>query len=670
MKKVTSILLLVAMLLTWFVPVSASTEYLPTLTILNEELPEAKAGQTITVPIQVKNNSNFLAKQIEIKPILDKDSPFMVEELIVKKEKDILSPRKVETFEFQFHVNKNVKNGVYPIPLKLNYKNSSKQPFEQTETIYIKVTSEHLPVELIVKDVSYNIEPEAGEEFDMSVEIKNSGSIAAENVFITLQSNENFLVTGNITEHMIPSISGMMSKKVNYKLTAKKGIESGLYPIKATLKYIDNYDESKIKEVEFFVPVGKDNSGKSRITLTEVKAPKSINEKQEFTVSMKVNNEGTAQAKDLHVSLSSEEDALVPLSLSKEIIDIIEAGESKDLTYKFMAKDGVKTKNYPIKITLTYKSNGKDVEVSQYVGVNVIAKGSASGTVPLMIVSDYATNPQIVNAGQEFDLALTLWNTNSEKAVQNMKVTLSVNNTSKDTNDDVFTPVDGSNTLYVAGLSPQAKSTQNLKFYTVPDAKARNYKINVAFEYEYKQNGEIVKGTSTDQIGIQVVQPAEIQVVNFNTTEAPTQTGDKGYIKVTTNNIGNVGVKNLQAKLKGDLGEETVFIGDLVSGKSHDFKFKVKPIEPGEKKGTVEISYKDTRGEIHTHTEEFTLNIMEATMKDLDLGMDVDLPIDDKESKKTFWIIIGGIGGFVLIVIIIMVRKKKKKKEMMIDEAL
>lgn len=675
-SRLSQVLIVFVLVLSFTIPSLAATDtYLPTLSIINVEMPEVNAGQKVKVPIQIKNSSNYLAKQIEVLPVLEEGSPFIVDELVVKEEKNSLSPSKFHTFEFDFKVDKNAKEGIYPIPLKITYKSSQDQPFEQIETIYMKVSSEHLPIELIVNDVNYSADPQPGEEFDMSINLKNTGSIAAENVFVTLNSSEYFLVTGNVTEQHIIELPGRGNETVSYKLTPKDGLESGLYSIKCTVKYFDNYDESKTKEFDLYIPVGDAaNTGKANLAVENVSNPGQVDVNEEFTVSFDVVNNGEGKATNLQVVAEPESDKIIPVSLNKQILGTLEAGEKTTLTYSFRPTDGVETKNYPIKITLTYTENKEEMSFSQYVGINVQGKSASStSTVPLMIVSDYSSDPKIVNAGEEFNLDLTLWNTNSEKAVQNMKVTLQIKENSDDTQDDVFTPVDGSNTLYVSYLDPGEKTTQQLRFYTVPDAKARNYKIEVNFEYEYEQADEITKGTSADQIGIQVVQPAEIQVVNFNTDSAPQFAGDKGYVYITCNNIGNVKVKNLQAIIKGDLGEETIFVGDLDSGQSHEFKFKLRSNEVGTMNESITVSYKDTRGDVHESSEEFTLEIMEP-MPEPDFDMYEDMEnmdgMEEPEGSKTPWIVGGVALGVLIIVILLIIRRRRKKKELMFDEAI
>ena len=43
---------------------------------------------------------------------------------------------------------------------------------------------------------------------------------------------------------------------------------------------------------------------------------------------------------------------------------------------------------------------------------------------PKLIISDYELNPKIVQAGEDFDLSFTLYNTNNENTIYNLKVTL------------------------------------------------------------------------------------------------------------------------------------------------------------------------------------------------------------------------------------------------------
>ncbi|WP_105618865.1 COG1361 S-layer family protein [Vallitalea okinawensis] len=656
-------------------PVLATETYSPRIEIVNKDMPEVEAGQTITIPIDIKNISTYFLKNIEVTPTLEEDSPFIGDSLLLNQTIESIKMRDNHLLEFVLQVDKNAKEGIYPIVFNIKYK-ASQTVYDETALVYVKVTTDQLPAEIIVDSLTYDVStPISGEEFDINLSLKNTGTLKAENVLVVLSSNNNFIVTDNQSEQYILSIPGMVKSNVQYSITPKEELESGLYPINGTVTYIDNYKESKTKEFELFIPVeGEGFTGKVNLAVENMSQLGQVNVNEEFTVDFDVVNMGEGKASDLQIVAEPESDKIIPVSLNKKILDTLEAGEKTTLSYSFRAIDGVETKNYPIKLTFTYTENKEEMSFSQYVGINVQGKSASStSTVPLVIVSDYSSDPTIVNAGEEFNLDLTLWNTNSEKAVQNMKVTLQIKENSEDTQDDVFTPVDGSNTLYVPYLEPGAKTSQQLRFYTVPDAKARNYKIEVNFEYEYEQADEITKGTSTDQIGIQVVQPAEIQVVNFNTDSAPQFAGDKGYVYITCNNIGNVKVKNLQAIIKGDLGEETIFVGDLDSGQSHEFKFKLRPDQVGTMNETITVSYKDTRGEVHESTEEFTLDIMEP-MPEPDFDMYEDMGnmegMEEEQGSKTPWIVGGVALGALIIVILLIIRRRRKKKELMFDEAI
>lgn len=659
------------------VQVNAKT---PSLEIIADSIPEGKAGQTVTIPITLRNTSNFLAKQVTIKPVLE-DKLFIIEELNSKKTIDIISAKKAaDPVEFKIKVDRNTKKGTYPIKFEITYKNSDQQQFTQTEIAYVNVTSEHIPVELIVDNVEYSVEkPIAGQEFEMTIYLKNTGTLTAENVIATLKPNENFVIMDNASEQYLLNVPGMTSKKVKYKVVAKEDLESGSYPIDFDVKYVNNFEESQTKESDIYISVvGSGDTSLANVVAENIVIPNKVEVEKDFKLSFDIVNSGKGTASDVKVTVTPDNENVIPITVSKQLLGDLEAGKKVNLSYTLRGLDDLTTKNYPIKIEVSYTEGKgdtkKEIVQEQYTGILIENHKAASGTVPLMIIDKYEISPTIVKAGENYTLDLLLWNTSSEKAVQNMKVTLKVIESSEKTNDDVFSPVDGSNTIYIPYLAPGEKANKQLTMYTIPDAKAKTYKIEAVFEYEYEQNGEIQKNTASDILGVPVVQPAELDVADI---QAPmgAMVGESTELEVQFFNTGKVALTNLKVQVETEAMTQngTYYVGNFESGQSDWFYPEIYPEQAGELTGKVIFTYEDPTGEPQIIEREFSFFAEEAfDPGEFDEMMPDTLPpegMENAEKGSKLPIIIGGVVGLIaVVVIIIIIVKKKKKKGMNLDE--
>lgn len=641
----------------------------PTLEILTTNIPEGRAGSPLDVTLTLKNTSNFIAKNVIIKPIITESLPVILNELNLKKSKDYISPNKEFSFDYTLDVKRSAQEGVYPLTFNITYVNTDGASFTQQETIYFKVTFSHIPTELVVTTVDFSKDVVPGEEFDASISIQNSGTLVAENIRVSLEASDKFAIKDNRASYFMAELGGFTTRAFKFTMIPSKDLKAGNYPLTVTMKYTDGFGKQQTKTRTIYVTIkGEGSQGKTDIKLENVKGPGTVQAEKSFDISFDLSNKGTATAEDASVTAQSDEGLLVPLSLNKQIIGALKAGETKKMKFSFKGLQEIKTKNYPIKIEIKYGDKEKET-LEQYVGVLIQNdKSSSTTTVPVIIIDTYESNPQIVNAGETFDLNLKLWNTNKEKAVQNMKVTLRVNGSSDANNDDVFTPVGGSNTFYVPSLSPGQKWDEKITFFTVPDAKAKTYKVEASFQYEYDQNGTVTTGTGQDIIGIPVVQPTKLEVGDL-VAPMGAEVGKESNIELSYYNTGKVPVGNLLIKIEGDFDvrEGTNYVGSFNSGTQDWFTASVIPTKEGESKGKVIFTYEDTSGKAQSIEKEFTIMAGPAK-KEEEPGLVPVKPIDDKKSSKMPYIL--GAVALLIIAGIVVVVKKRKGKGMNIDDTL
>lgn len=282
---------------------------------------------------------------------------------------------------------------------------------------------------------------------------------------------------------------------------------------------------------------------------------------------------------------------------------------------------------------------------------------------PKLIIDNYSLQPKMVEAGKEFTLNMSFYNTNSTYSVRNIKISLNNETGGPGTNGEnvggsVFIPVGSSNTFYINSIAPGKTASKSIKMSVVPNAQAQNYVITANFEYEDKNGNEF---TANEIIGIPVVQQAK---VSFGEIAAnPGMAGEPATIDMDFFNTGKDTLSNFMVTVQGDGfsvdNGGNYFVGNFAPGASDHFSSTIIPTESGTIKGKLVITYEDSTGETHTEEKDFSMEAQE---------MDEGTTVPDDEMDQG-----GGplgalpfiLGGLLLIAIIagIIVKKKRDKKK-------
>ncbi|NVF11225.1 hypothetical protein HV819_04355 [Anaerococcus sp. AGMB00486] len=302
---------------------------------------------------------------------------------------------------------------------------------------------------------------------------------------------------------------------------------------------------------------------------------------------------------------------------------------------------------------------------------------------PKLIISSYEIKPKMVEAGKNFTLNLSLYNTNAENTIYNLKVNIDQGNSQNTgtpsggenntiTDAAVFSPVGRSNTFYRSAIYPWNYTSESLTMNVLPNAKAGNYLMNVNFEYEDYLGNQY---QSTETIGIPVVQTASISTSDISMDDV--FQGEPSNISLNIYNTGKDNLTNLMCKVEGDgfsVDEKSHFIGNFAQGASDTYSFNVTANEGKILKGKVVISYEDSTGQTHTEEKEFSKEISENTPLDSQ-GNPIDkngeqIPVSEEIpiykspiAWGTFLVLI-----FLIVFFIRRKRKKKREKELNIDE--
>ena len=241
---------------------------------------------------------------------------------------------------------------------------------------------------------------------------------------------------------------------------------------------------------------------------------------------------------------------------------------------------------------------------------------------------------------------MTFKNTHPVKTIKNIRLYLTVDEETEE-KGNVFTPDKASNTYYINEITPGGEVSHTFNMFTVPDADARTYSLNVNFEYE---DAEFNEYKSTELVGINVKQKAELTTSDI-IVPADANMGEGMGIAFDLYNTGKVTLSNVMVRVEGegfDTSSATYYAGTMDAGASDMYEGTVMPIDMGSHSGRVIISYEDSSGEKHEKVQDFTVNVQEAVpMDDYGEGFEEEMP-DEGEAKSRLPLLLG-IGAAVLV---------------------
>lgn len=548
-----------------------------------------------------------------------------------------------------------------------------------------------------LKITRVDILPEAnivpGSYVAFGYEIENISDVLAKNVELNISglAAAGLSVKGGTTTQKVKTIESGKKIYLYYELNVAKTAKFGSYEIKTDLSYESEFNKEPIKEeTTAFINIGGDASQDSQLIIQDLKFPSAtLGVNKTFDVSFKIRNQGQSIAKRIRASAKSDDPSgVVSRTVSDILVRDLAPGEEETVSYKFFTTKGGSTKNYPINIKIEYLDDFTESKepktVEQIVGVflnnpeNVGDGKDAKKSTPKLIIDRYEFEPKLPLAGNEFEMNLSFYNTNAKKAVKNIKIDLTSQDTSKsDSNtagSSVFTPVDSSNTFYIGRIAPSGKVEKTIKMFVVPDATAKTYNITANFEYEDDENNEY---KSSENIGVPVYQESKLDIdpINYQTNA---MVGDNIPITANFYNTGKVTLYNFKVTLTADnatVNNGTYYIGNFNSGGQDVYEGSIMPNEPGEIKGKLKFTYEDSTGEVKEKEEDINITVEEAPPMDPNAGPD-GMPLPDGAMGEAPWykkplfivpvalVILGAIG----FVVFKKLKNKKKEKDLKIDE--
>ncbi|GKX31967.1 hypothetical protein SH1V18_44470 [Vallitalea longa] len=664
------------------------------LVVEDQKIPTITAGSNVDLSFELKNAGFYTAKNIKVEFLPTEEIDFETNS-ILNLVNNIPQLRKNETakLKYSFYLNGSTPAKTYKCQIKYSYYPiNAKQPVTTTQDLFIKVRKGIPDVDLKLTDIAYTpsvVKP--GEKVQLSFTVNNNyGSSNVKSVDVSIKDDENaknyFTIMNGINSCKITNLSpDKEGKKVTFDLFASSELKKGSYPVTIALKYKDSSNTEKTVEKKLYLMSEgseDEDKGNTEVTVKNIVSPTGqINYNQSFDISFDIINTGEEKAENFYVSVNGDEE-VVPMSQNINTINELEVGATKHLTYKFKPTEEATTKNHLIKIEIKGKTEEEFPTMSQYVGVYVKAKEEEKDdknntSKPIIIIDNFTLNPDICNAGENFDVDISFKNTHKTKTVKNIKISLAAEenqDTDKEKSGSVFTPVDTSSTFFIDEIKPQQSIGQKLTMFTIPYAASKVHNLNLDIYYEYTNEDETLTETIKDTIPVTVVQPS-----NFITNEfkIPEQTfvGQPFSISLEISNTGKTTLDNFTVEIEGfEATNNRAYLGNLERGNTTYYDTDLSSNEEGEITGNIIFSYTGPDGKPQSRKQEIKTTVM-AMEIDNNAGMEAGNmdnfmpPEEAKKSNTKLIIIIAAVAVVAVVVVVIIVRKKiKKKKELNFDE--
>ena len=666
-------------------PLPVPVEPDPRLYISSSKNYNGEAGDSIRIPITVRNEGDGFAKNISIRADLGGNGEVYIDGSGYDSIRD-LAPGRSKNATFNVKIDKSAPNGNYTMTIVVEYESyDGNKVLSTTDTVYVRVNTKATSAQLAITrtDIMPSSTINAGDNFIVGFEFTNKGDAPARDVKVSLNglSNDGFTLSSGLNNKTAQVIEPGKKSYLYFDLKSSKKLSGGSQELEMKLSYKDSKGEIVEELNKFYVEVRSNADKSSSLIMEKLTYPTgSLGQNKEVDVNFTLRNQGQMDAKNIVVTAESQDQSgLVSKTVSIVKLPTIAPGEVKEMNFKFLTAKGGITKNYPITISVEYMDDVGTYDFNQFIGVFVVAPAEPGPPVdpikstPRLIIDRYDFTPTLVPAGENFSMNLSFFNTNSEKTVKNIKIFLtSDERTDPNSNSgggSVFTPVDSSNTFYIDSIPPKGRVEKTITMFTVPDAQAKTYTLTANFEYEDNKGDSY---TATELIGIPVIQQSKLE------------TGELGVypeafvfqpapVSIEFFNTGKVTLYNMMVKLEGDFQTEngSYYVGNFPSGSSEYFEGMVVPNQPGQLTGDVVFTYEDSTGQEQEIRKSFTLNVMEEAPMPEWPGEEYP-PMDDGGGKfskilKSPWlwvslVLIGGITGFTIY------RKKKKEKELALDE--
>ena len=397
-----------------------------------------------------------------------------------------------------------------------------------------------------------------------------------------------------------------------------------------------------------------------------------------YTVNFRNKRDITAQDVTIHMELS-EDDTKFPFEINDGNYDRyyerIGYGETVAVPYSMAIRKDSYTGYYPIKFTVTFRlSSEGDLHTEEllfYVHITSKDKEDDLGDFDAndrvrarLIVDSYYTVPEVVYAGDEFDLVMNMKNASTNVPASNILFTLE---SEKVDDSAVFTTESGSSSIVVDSLGPGQSTEVRARYTARAGVDQRSYAITIKEKYDSPEFKNAEESISVD---IPVKQYARLTTSNIEVMPASITVGSESNVMFGINNTGKVILYNVTVSFLGDsINPVDSYVGNIKPGETGNVDAMLSGVAPTMDDGTITISitYEDENGVL---AEPVTKEMNPMVTEDMSMDEMWDPAMTDPslmEEEPSFWekygLFVGLGAAAALIAAVVVIRKLRAKKK-------
>lgn len=533
----------------------------------------------------------------------------------------------------------------------------------KSENVYIfpvkfskNITDTIKVVELKVKyETADGVEKNISEKFPLNFDAVNKDGNGL-NLYVSkvIQDNDNPIAGENVKLKVI--LNNNSNKDIK-QLKVKFDNEQAYYSGQSSYIYVGPLNKNDQKELEFTVNLSKNAIEKVNVML-DMEAILENGQRQEIKESIQIKNIQKSVMSDLYVDKFSVNKSVINPNDNIDVELVVKNVSDKDMTnVKFTLdnigkyyprynndlvikeiKKGEKRKIvFPITISETVENNILEFKVNYsqdnsdikniVLYIKGLVKSDTTSEIPKIIISDYKSNIDKIFANDDFNLELSVLNTNESKQVKNIKITLTPDN-------DSFRFREGSHSFYLNSIPPKGIDKIVVPLKARPDAASKTYDINIKFEYDYEGMKVTEKNTGVsvdDKISIYVNEKPKLSIRNIGFDTTLIANNDNAVIFDLINE-GRSELYNISAYLESEAlkkGKSNIYsIGKLEASAGNNVSIDISPIKEGDFKGKLIIKFENSLAEVQVIKKKVELNVQPF--------IEEELPSDSKnENVKT-----------------------------------
>lgn len=492
----------------------------------------------------------------------------------------------------------------------------------------------------------------------------------------------------NVTVKLGKLTKGTHQASVSMRL--RRDIPEGYYAVPVFISKEPNIDDPLITgKIKIYVK--KSSGGEHETTAPQSRVTFELGEGQTtpygvypevMNFSINLRNSGSIGAQDVKASIVCErESEKFPFEINEtnydRHFDLIQSGETVELPYSFAIRSDTYSGYYPIKINVTYRESSEgEIQKSEhqfFVHIKNREKEQATSNRDFnandrvrarIVVDSFHTIPDVVYAGQDFELVIHMKNASADVAASNILFTFEAEKTN---NSPAFTTQTGSNSAVVNSLKGGETAELHMFFSAKAGIDPSSYSMTISEKFD---SPEFKNAEEKVSIDIPVKEISKFSLGNIEVLPESIEVGGEINVMFPVNNTGKNLLYNTTVRFEADsVNPSEIYLGNIKPGESANVDTMLKGIAATTNDGTVKIlvSYEDEFGEVTTSEKSvnfYVYDVPEEEPETFDPG-----PVEEVKppvySRK--WFVPAVIGAAALLVIIIITAAKKAKARKAID---